>query len=207
LAIDFSLPSDVGDLCERVQQFIRAGVIPAEAEAFADSKGPTDALRRDLQDKAAATGLLAHHLQPRWGGLGLDMRGQGVVFEEAGYSLLGLPALNCAGPDEGNGHLLAKIATDELQWRYLAPLARCEIRSSFAMTEPPPGAGSGPSLLATMARQVSDGWVINGEECFLTGADGAPLRDLHGPAISASRRQRSANSSASGSPSTAWPSR
>ena len=34
-----------------------------------------------------------------WGGLGLDHRGMAVVFEAAGYSLLGPLALNIQAPD------------------------------------------------------------------------------------------------------------
>ena len=73
------------------------------------------------------------------------------VLEEAGYSLLGPPALNCAAPDEGNMHLLEVVGSDEQKERFLRPLARARVRSAFAMSEPPPGAGSDPSLLRTEA--------------------------------------------------------
>ena len=65
----------------------------------------------------------------RWGGLGLSHLGRAVVFEEAGYSLLGPIALNCAAPDEGNMHLMEVVATEEQKRRWLAPLASGEIRS------------------------------------------------------------------------------
>ncbi len=41
------------------------------------------------------------------------MRGTAVILEEAGYGLLGPPAMNCAAPDEGNMHMLELIATPE----------------------------------------------------------------------------------------------
>jgi acyl-CoA dehydrogenase len=109
----------------------------------------------------------------RWGGLGLDMRGQAVVFEEAGHSLLGPLALNCAAPDEGNMHLLQTFATDEQQERYLRPLAAGDLRSCFAMTEPSPGAGSDPRALTTTAARIPGGWRIDGRKWFISGADGA----------------------------------
>src|SRR5581483_10093795 len=109
----------------------------------------------------------------RWGGLGLDLRGCAVVLEEAGYSLLGPLALNCAAPDEGNMNLLEKVATPAQQARYLAPLVAGEVRSSFAMTEPAPGAGSDPAALRTSAARDGDTWVIDGHKWFITGADGA----------------------------------
>ena len=85
------------------------------------------------------------------------MRGQALVFEEAGYSLLGPLALNCSAPDEGNMHLLEAVASPAQQERYLRPLAAGDVRSAFAMTEPAPGAGSDPTMLLTTARRDGDG--------------------------------------------------
>jgi alkylation response protein AidB-like acyl-CoA dehydrogenase len=96
-----------------------------------------------------------------------------VAFEAAGYSMLGPVALNCAAPDEGNMHLLEKIATPEQQERWLKPLAAGEIRSCFAMTEPHPGAGADPSLLNTVARRDGNHFVVNGRKWLITGAEGA----------------------------------
>ena len=63
-------------------------------------------------DKAKDAGLLSPHVGQEWGGLGLDTREMAVVFEAAGYSLLGPQALNCAAPDEGNMHLLEVVASE-----------------------------------------------------------------------------------------------
>ncbi|MET0453782.1 MAG: acyl-CoA dehydrogenase, partial [Mycobacterium sp.] len=82
-------------------------------------------------------------------------------------------ALNIAAPDEGNLHMLAHIANPDQKQEYLDPLARGEVRSAFAMTEPAPGAGSDPSALSTRAVRVAGGWRISGRKWFITGADGA----------------------------------
>ncbi|MBD0330840.1 MAG: acyl-CoA dehydrogenase family protein [Thermoleophilia bacterium] len=163
----------VADLRERTRAFVRDTVIPQEHRHGPDSHGVDPALRAELQAAARAAGLLAPHVAPEYGGLGLDMRGRADVFEEAGYSLLGPQALNCAAPDEGNMHLLELVATAEQKERYLRPLARGETRSCFALTEPPPGAGSDPSMLRTEARRVEGGWRIDGQKRFITGANGA----------------------------------
>jgi acyl-CoA dehydrogenase len=96
-----------------------------------------------------------------------------LIFEAAGRSPLGPVALNCAAPDEGNMHLLLRAATPQQRSRYLDPLARGEIRSCFAMTEPAPGAGSDPTMLSTRAERRGDRWVINGKKWFTSGAQGA----------------------------------
>ncbi|WP_433496617.1 acyl-CoA dehydrogenase family protein [Sphaerimonospora sp. CA-214678] len=163
----------VENLRVRVRDFVRDEVIPAEPELLSSGEIPSEELRRRLQRAAAEAGLLSPTAPQRWGGLGLDTRAQAVVLEEAGYSLLGPLALNCAAPDEGNMHLMHKVATPEQQEKYLAPLVRGEVRSCFAMTEPSPGAGSDPSMLRTEARWDGDAWVIDGTKWYITGADGA----------------------------------
>src|SRR5919199_1075640 len=169
--IDFAPPPEVAELAERTRAFVREVCIPAEARHQGHDLDP--ALRAELQEAARRAGVFAPHVPREYGGHALDVRGWSVVFEEAGYSLLGPQALNCAAPDEGNMRLLEVTATPEQRERFLAPLARGEVRSCFAMTEPHPGAGSDPSALATTARRVDGGWVIDGEKRFISGADGA----------------------------------
>jgi acyl-CoA dehydrogenase len=171
--MDNTVPPDVADLAKRTRAFIRDVVMPVEAEVDGVVHDASDELRRSLQSQAHAAGLLAPHVATEWGGLGLDVRGQSVVFEEAGYSLIGPLALNCSAPDEGNMHLLEVVATEEQKENYLRPLAAGEIRSCFAMTEPAPGAGSDPSMLATTATRVGNGWRIEGRKWFISGANGA----------------------------------
>src|SRR3954454_21107892 len=158
-------------LAERTRAFVREVCIPAEARF--EGHDLDAGLRAELQQAARDAGVFAPHVPREYGGHGLDHRGQAIVFEEAGYSLLGPQALNCAAPDEGNIHLLTRVANSEQKERYLRPLAAGDVRSCFAMTEPAPGAGSDPAMLATRARRVDGGWSITGRKWFITGADGA----------------------------------
>ena len=170
--IDFEPEPEVVELRDRVAAFVRDVCIPAEARDTG-AHGLDPELRAELQAEARRAGLFAPQAPRELGGLGLDTRGMAVVFEEAGYSVLGPQALNCAAPDEGNMHLLEVVATPEQRERYLRPLVAGEVRSCFAMTEPAPGAGADPDLLRTEAHRVDGGWSINGRKWFITGADGA----------------------------------
>jgi len=172
MPIDFSPEPEVAELRDRTAAFIRDVVIPAEDFGGAARERP-EQLRLELQAAAREAGLLAPHVSREWGGLGLDMRGQAVVFEAAGYSLLGPIALNCAAPDEGNMHLLEQVATPAQRHRWLGPLAAGELRSCFGMTEPAPGAGSDPTMLRTTATRIHGGWRIDGRKWFISGAAGA----------------------------------
>ncbi|MDP1962304.1 MAG: acyl-CoA dehydrogenase family protein, partial [Reyranella sp.] len=160
-------------LVARVDAFIRETVIPYEGDPRIDQHGPSDDLRRELQGKARAAGLLAPHVGKAFGAHGLNHRQVARVFRAAGYSLLGPVALNIMAPDEGNMAMLEKVATAEQKERFLRPLAAGETRSAFLMTEPDGGAGSDPSMMATTAVQDGNHWVINGRKTFITGADGA----------------------------------
>lgn len=173
MAIDFDLGADLQALQARIRTFIADDIIPLESDPRRTPHGPTEELRRELTTKARAAGLLSPHVSHEYGGLALSHVGRAIAFEEAGYSPLGPLALNVFAPDEGNMHLLEAVATPEQKERWLRPLASAAIRSCFCMTEPPPGAGSDPSMLTTTARRDGDHFVINGGKWFITGADGA----------------------------------
>jgi alkylation response protein AidB-like acyl-CoA dehydrogenase len=171
MPFDFSLPPRVIDWRDRITRFVDNVVIPREQDAF--NHGVDDTLRKELQQEAKAAGLWAPQAPAELGGGGFAFDEAAVLLEEAGRSLLGPLALNCSAPDEGNIHMLHMIATPEQQRRYLMPLVAGEIRSCFAMTEPPPGAGSDPSALRTTATKVAGGWVIAGNKHLISGAYGA----------------------------------
>jgi acyl-CoA dehydrogenase len=171
MTIELSASPRATELAARTAELIRSVVVPVEREHHGVVR--SDDVRMALQKAAREAGVFAPHVRAEYGGHGLNMRDRAVVFEEAGYSLLGPLALNIAAPDEGNMHMLEAIATEEQRERYLRPLAAGEVRSCFAMTEPAPGAGSDPSALVTRAVQVDGGWRIDGRKWFITGADGA----------------------------------
>ena len=162
------------DLASRTSTFVQECVLPVDDEYDGDVEAAGgDVLRTSLQAEASRRGLLSPHGPVDCGGLGLNMVDRVPVFEAAGYSLFGPMALNINAPDEGNIHLLDHIASPVQRERYLKPLVSGAHRSAFAMTEPAPGAGSDPTMLATHARRADGGWVINGHKWFITGADGA----------------------------------
>ncbi|AYH42691.1 acyl-CoA dehydrogenase family protein [Azoarcus sp. DN11] len=171
--MDFSLSPALQELQQRVRRFIADEVIPLEKDPRQTLHGPNEDLRNELVAKARAAGLLTPHASREMGGLGLSHVEKAVVFEEAGYSTLGPTALNIHAPDEGNIHLMEVVASEAQKDRWLRPLVQGKTRSAFAMTEPPPGAGADPSMLATTAVRDGDEYVINGVKWFITGAEGA----------------------------------
>jgi acyl-CoA dehydrogenase len=166
--VDFSIPPELDDLRRRVAAFVSDEVLAAEASTV---DGDLDETLAKLRDKARRAGLWTPHLPPEWGGLGIGPLGMALVSQECGVSGLGSLAINAMAPDEGNMHLLLHAGTQEQKERYLRPLAAAEARSCFAMTEQ--AAGSDPTMLRTRATVEGDGWVIDGEKWFISGAKGA----------------------------------
>jgi alkylation response protein AidB-like acyl-CoA dehydrogenase len=170
--MDFEIPSRVKPLVEQLRAFVREEVMPLEPAflngEFVDLLPQLAAVR----ERVRAAGLWAPHMPESYGGLGLSLHEFAYVSEELGRSPLGHYAFNCQAPDIANMQLLERFGTEEQKQRYLEPLARGEIRSCFAMTEPE-YPGSNPVLMAASAVKNGDDYVINGHKWFTTGAEGA----------------------------------
>ncbi len=166
--MDFTIPRHVHALAERVRQFVDDEVIAVEAELLRSGADLSVELVQDLRARAKAAKLWAPTMPKEWGGMGLNIQEIVPIFEAAGRSLLGPLAIHCASPDEGNMHLLHNWANNEQIERYLVPLAKGEIFSTFSMTEPAPGAGSDPRMIRTLAVQGGQDWIINGHKWFST---------------------------------------
>ncbi|MCU0511377.1 MAG: acyl-CoA dehydrogenase family protein [Anaerolineae bacterium] len=165
--MDFTIPPPVQQLARRVQQFVEEVVLPVEKRVLAGAeltKNDVFALRA----QARAAGLFAPTMPVHLGGLGLSIPEWVPVLEAAGRSLIGPLALHCAAPDEGNMHTLHLYASPEQVEQYLRPLVAGEVFSGFSMTEPPPGAGSDPTMIQTTAVREGDTWVLNGHKWYTT---------------------------------------
>ncbi len=171
--IDFQRSARELELEATTQAFIRDVVIPYERDPRVTAHGPSDELVQELREKARKAGLCAPQASLAMGGHGLTHRETATVLRAAGYSLLGPVAMNCMAPDEGNIHMLEKVASPAQRERFLRPLAQGHVRSAFLMTEPEGGAGSDPSMLRTRAERRGDDFIVNGKKWLITGARGA----------------------------------
>ncbi len=128
MAIDFSIDAELAALAEATERFVREQVIPVEVELGGSMHDAPESVRVSLQDAARAAGVFAPQVAAEFGGRGLDCRAQSVIFERAGYSLLGPLAMNLAAPDEGNMHLLGAVASPEQREQFLRAARRSSSR-------------------------------------------------------------------------------
>lgn len=170
--MDFAPPAGVPDLVARYRRFLVDEVMPLEAAALRLGFTPALPQLRPLRERAKALGLWGPQIAVDEGGLGLSLVALAYVGEVLGQSMLGHWAVNFQAPDAGNLELLHLVGTPAQREQFLRPLARGDVRSCFAMTEPG-RPGSNPTWLETTARKDGAQWVVNGHKWFTTGADGA----------------------------------
>jgi acyl-CoA dehydrogenase len=174
--MDFSLSPRAADYVRRIDAFLDEYVIPLESDrtSFDAGENIREELLQQLHAKALAAGLWNFQLPEHLGGKGLKFTELVPIYEAAGRSIFGPTCFNIAAPDDGNIHLLARVATPEQQQRWLMPIVHGEVRSSIVMTEPAPGSGSDPAgMMRTTAEKRGNKWVIHGHKWFITGGEAA----------------------------------
>jgi acyl-CoA dehydrogenase len=173
--MDFTIAAPIEDIRSRIADFVEREVLPLESDP--DAYDRHDNIRLDrldgLRAKAKREGLWCLQLKPENGGAGLGKVGMAVCYEAMNRSIFGPAVFNSAAPDDGNMMLLEAVGTPSQKERWLAPIARGEVRSAFAMTEPHPGGGSDPLMIQTRAEKRGGSYVVRGRKWFITGAEEA----------------------------------
>ncbi|MDM4719424.1 acyl-CoA dehydrogenase family protein [Micromonospora sp. WMMA1363] len=160
------------ELSER-QQALRAelrayfaGLLsPAErATLLTERHGP---LYRDVVRRMGRDGWLGVGWPTAYGGRGFGPLEQQIFVNEAARADVPLPAvtLQTVGPT------LQAYGTTEQREFFLPRILRGEAHFAIGYTEP--GAGTDLAALRTSAVRVDDGYVVNGQKTFTTGAHDA----------------------------------
>jgi acyl-CoA dehydrogenase len=170
--VDLLLPTEIEDLRQRIHDFVEEHILPLEQDPAAHDEHENIAEKplSRLRTRAKAEGLWSLQMPKERGGGGLPIIGLAACYEEMNRSIFGPVCFNSAAPDDGNMIVLEKVARDDQKARWLQPIIDGTVRSAFAMTEPPPGAGSDPSLMLTNARRKGNHWIVHGRKSFITGA-------------------------------------
>ncbi len=167
-----ALSIDLDVLLEAARTFVRNELVPLEPALMQGSWESIEPMLARLRVRARALGLWSPFLPKSLGGLDLPLDAYAQLSEVLGWTPFGPYVCNCQAPDVGNMELLLQFGTVKQKLRFLEPLARGDIRSCFAMTEPD-HAGSNPVWMSTRAIRDGDEWVITGHKWFTSSADGA----------------------------------
>ncbi len=152
---------------DSIRRFTNEKLIPAERQVEEE-----DLVPENLVAEMRRLGLFGMTIPEELGGLGLSMEQQvratfeftraSCVYRARFSTTLGL----CSQAILFNG-------TEPQKAEWLPKMASGEVTASFALTEPQ--AGSDAGALTTKARKESDGYLINGQKCYITNAPEADV--------------------------------
>ena len=172
--MDFEYSDTTRVMQQRLQDFIDSYVLPHHRQWHDSSERgehPTQ-LIDDLKALARDAGLwnlFLPGLAEGEPGTRLSNLEYAPLAEIMGRVVWSSEVFNCSAPDTGNMELLHLFATPAQRERWLLPLLRGEIRSSFAMTEPDVASSDATNIQTTITR-CGEGFAVNGRKWFTTGA-------------------------------------
>ena len=176
--MDFSPSQRTLDYLERIRAFIRDQILEIEEGLFREvlsgrrggdwTKWSVSPAVAELKTKARSKGLWNLFLPDPTLGAGLNTVEYAPLAEEMGKSFLAPEIFNCNAPDTGNMEVLWKYGSPEQKQRWLDPLLKGRIRSTFCMTEPDVASSDATNMRATA---VVDGGeiVLNGRKWWASG--------------------------------------
>lgn len=148
------------------RKFARTEMAPKAAECDHEGRFPEEIYR-----KAWELGLMNLNIPTEYGGSGLGLVDQCLIVEELAHACGGMTTTimaNCLALEP-----LLLGGTEAQKQRVLVPFCKDYNLASFCLTEP--GGGSDAAALKTRARRDGDGYVLDGEKCFITNAPQASL--------------------------------
>ena len=182
--MNFELTPEQAHFQSRIREFMDATVRPRlrdyADQAAAEPRWKVLPVVEELKAKARAAGLWNLFMPPSSGhepvedgfvfeGEQLTNLSYALCAEEMGRVHWASEVFNCSAPDTGNMEVLLRYGTRAQKDKWLSPLMRGEIRSSFLMTEPAV-ASSDATNIETSIRREGDDYVINGVKWWSSGA-------------------------------------
>ena len=150
----------IDDLRRLARDFAQREVAPLAARTDREHRYPEEAIA-----KAAALGLLGITIPEDFGGGGMNHTAFATLIEEVAAVCASTAVIIDVHTSVGMEPILnfGSVAQKE---RWLPRLASGDAIGAFALTEP--GAGSDAGSLATSARRVDGGYILNGSKIFIT---------------------------------------
>ena len=169
----FELPVELRELRTNVRRFVDRELIPIERDSCVEDILRPD-VRARLSEKVKGLGLEGYDVPEEYGGLGLGLLAQAVVWGELGRTVA-LPARDDSILGPSVSPTLYGLNPEQAE-RFLLPTIRGEMRWCFAQTEP--DAGSDPASMKTTAVLNGDHYIITGSKRFITRASEADFAQV-----------------------------
>ncbi|VBB44879.1 Acyl-CoA dehydrogenase [uncultured Desulfatiglans sp.] len=165
--MDFHIPDELRAILETVVRFVKRDLEPISRQVE-----ESDEIPEEVVETMRALGLFGIAIPAEYGGLGIGVLGESLVYEELGK--VNFCFRTRIGTNNGIGSQgLILDGTSEQKMRYLPRLASGEWTACFALTEPE--AGSDAANIQTRAERKNGQWVLNGRKHFITNGAIADL--------------------------------
>lgn len=159
----FDPPGDVAALRADLRAWLAVNQPGGDVVARANCWASFDA---DFSRALGAAGYVGMTLPARYGGGDRHPLERYVVIEE--LLAAGAPVGAHWIADRQTGPLILRYGSEEQRERYLPGIAKGELYACIGLSEP--GAGSDLAAVRTSARETAEGWRINGQKIWTTGA-------------------------------------
>lgn len=165
--MDFDLDDTQRAIRDAFARFVDDRVVP-QAAALDEAR----AYPRELMHELARLGLFGMRYPQEAGGSGLALPEFALALEEVARGSMSLAGAAAMQSLMGT-KFLQMLGNDDIVGRLFAPALAGEKIGAICMTEP--GAGSDLGGIATSARKVDGGYVLNGRKTWVTAA---PVADF-----------------------------
>jgi alkylation response protein AidB-like acyl-CoA dehydrogenase len=165
--LDFELSDEQAQIRDAFARFCNERIVPRAAEM-----DEAHAFPHELFREVGKLGFFSMRYTPEVGGLGLDLISLCLALEEIARGSMSLAA--CVTMQSLMGtKFLEMLGGPDIHDRLFQPALRGEKIGGICMTEP--NAGSDLGGIATVARKVDGGYVLNGQKMWVTSA---PVADF-----------------------------
>lgn len=152
---------------DTAREFAQRHLAPYAADWEQTATFPRDALR-----EMGKLGFLGMTVPAEWGGAGTDYVSYALAMEEIAAGDAATACVMSGHNSVGCGPLVA-FGTEEQKQTFLRPMARGDMLSAFALTEP--SGGSDAAALRTRATRSGDSYVLNGTKQYITTGKNADV--------------------------------
>src|SRR5438874_5170345 len=163
--LDTLLSEEERAIRDTVRDWVDENLMPVIGEAYVAGKFP-----KQLVPQMAELGLFGANLPEEYGCAGLNNVAYGLIMQELERGDSGVRSFASV-----QGALVMypifTFGSEEQKKEWLPQMASGKVIGCFGLTEP--DYGSNPAGMITVAKETSDGWVLNGAKMWITNGSTA----------------------------------
>jgi glutaryl-CoA dehydrogenase len=165
--VDSLLSEEERAVRDTVRAWVDDRLIPIIGEHYVEGRFP-----KQLVPQMAELGLFGANLPEEYGCAGLNNVAYGLIMQELERGDSGVRSFASVQGALAMYPIYA-FGSEEQKRRWLPKMASGEIIGCFGLTEP--DYGSNPAGMITVAKEIPDGWLLNGAKMWITNGSTAQL--------------------------------